>query len=93
MALIACKECGKQVSNDAAICPHCGKKLRMGLFAKVAVGVAAVFVAIIIYGLSIPENVAKANAARRVCEKELVPSGAATAYDCEREYDRIKAGR
>lgn len=24
MSLIACKECGKQVSDDAANCPHCG---------------------------------------------------------------------
>lgn len=26
MALIKCKECGKEISNDAKICPHCGKK-------------------------------------------------------------------
>lgn len=26
MALIKCKECGKEVSNTAKICPHCGKK-------------------------------------------------------------------
>ncbi len=27
MALINCKECGKEVSNMAEICPHCGVKI------------------------------------------------------------------
>jgi hypothetical protein len=26
MALIKCKECGKEISNEAEACPHCGKK-------------------------------------------------------------------
>lgn len=26
MALIKCKECGKEVSSTAKVCPHCGKK-------------------------------------------------------------------
>ena len=28
MALVACKECGKEVSKSAAACPHCGYKPR-----------------------------------------------------------------
>ena len=28
MALIYCRECGKQVSSNAAVCPHCGFDLR-----------------------------------------------------------------
>lgn len=24
MALIKCKECGKEISNTASFCPHCG---------------------------------------------------------------------
>jgi predicted amidophosphoribosyltransferase len=27
MALIACKECGKEISSKARVCPHCGKNL------------------------------------------------------------------
>jgi hypothetical protein len=27
MALRPCKECGKQISTEAAVCPHCGKKI------------------------------------------------------------------
>ena len=28
MALITCKECGKQVSDQAASCPHCGAPIK-----------------------------------------------------------------
>lgn len=28
MALINCKECGKQISDQAAVCPHCGAPLK-----------------------------------------------------------------
>lgn len=35
MALEACKECGKQISKKAAVCPHCGyKPRRTSLVAK-----------------------------------------------------------
>lgn len=27
MALVKCKECGKEISKDAETCPHCGKKI------------------------------------------------------------------
>ena len=33
MALVACKECGKEVSKKAKVCPHCGfKPKRTSLF-------------------------------------------------------------
>jgi len=25
MVLVTCKECGKEISSDAKVCPHCGK--------------------------------------------------------------------
>jgi hypothetical protein len=34
MALIKCKECGKDISSDVKACPHCGKKRGMGLLGK-----------------------------------------------------------
>ena len=40
MALINCKECGKEISDGAITCPHCGAKINttqgwklLGLFA------------------------------------------------------------
>jgi ribosomal protein L37E len=33
MALIKCKECGKEKSSQAKVCPHCGLKKR-GLIMK-----------------------------------------------------------
>lgn len=31
MAMIICKECGKDISSDARICPNCGKRLKIGI--------------------------------------------------------------
>lgn len=28
MAIVSCKECSKEVSNEAEICPHCGVRLK-----------------------------------------------------------------
>ena len=27
MAMVKCKECGKEISTSATECPHCGKKI------------------------------------------------------------------
>ena len=29
MALVVCKECGKEISSSATTCPHCGKVRRL----------------------------------------------------------------
>lgn len=50
MAMVQCKECGKDVSSSAAQCPHCGKKLKMGAVKKVLLGVVGLFVFILIIG-------------------------------------------
>jgi RNA polymerase subunit RPABC4/transcription elongation factor Spt4 len=43
MALVACKECGKEISKKAAICPHCGfKPKRTSTFTWIV----AIFVAV-----------------------------------------------
>ena len=45
--LIKCKSCEKEVSKSAKICPHCGKKLKMGMFLKLIIGVVVIIVAVI----------------------------------------------
>jgi len=32
-----CKACGKEVAKSAKVCPHCGKKLKMGWFLKLII--------------------------------------------------------
>ncbi|MCX4335218.1 MAG: TM2 domain-containing protein [Bacteroidales bacterium] len=44
MALILCKECGKEISDSAANCPHCGAPVVKDVFCKKC-------------GAKIPENV------------------------------------
>jgi intein/homing endonuclease len=50
MALIKCKECGKEISEDAEFCPHCGKKIKKSnLFLQI---VGILFVLALIGNLS-----------------------------------------
>lgn len=42
MALIYCRECGKQVSDSAAACPSCGVRVG-GTKSHVAAGILALF--------------------------------------------------
>jgi hypothetical protein len=45
MALVNCRECGKEVSNQAKVCPHCGARRRN----KVAGVIVAVLLLPFIY--------------------------------------------
>lgn len=44
MALHACKECGQQISSDAKVCPHCGKKTSAGTGCLVIFGLLILLV-------------------------------------------------
>jgi hypothetical protein len=69
MALIPCRECGKDISTEAAACPHCGApspapsvapptapKKGMGSFAKGILIVGGLFVAFLIFGALQPDR-------------------------------------
>lgn len=43
-ALKNCPACNKEVSKSAKICPHCGKKLKTGLFIKILAGLIVLMV-------------------------------------------------
>lgn len=47
MALINCKECGKQVSTEAKACPHCGAKppKKIGILGWIALAFFTILVA------------------------------------------------
>jgi len=42
MALINCKECGKQVSDKAVNCPHCGYEMNKSEGMKAVNGIALI---------------------------------------------------
>jgi zinc-ribbon domain len=48
MPLIKCKECGNENSKDAATCPKCGKRLKMGVVRKL--GLLGVIVCLMVVG-------------------------------------------
>jgi len=54
MALITCKECKKEISDNARSCPHCGDKKESGCLAPIflTVFMLAIAIAAIIIKLS-----------------------------------------
>ena len=50
MAIIKCRECGKDVSSDAKTCPHCGKSQASGLGGNVILIAILIVVTIIFIG-------------------------------------------
>lgn len=48
-ALKKCKSCGNDVDRGAKSCPHCGRKLKTGLFAKAII----VMIALVILGIAL----------------------------------------
>ena len=49
MALIACKDCGGDVSSDAKACPKCGAPIAQPLWTKQATQLVMLFFAIIAF--------------------------------------------
>ena len=43
MSLINCKECGKEISNTAKSCPHCGFEINKNQTTKLLIGLATIF--------------------------------------------------
>lgn len=61
MAIVACKECGKDVSDKAATCPSCGVRLKASRMWVVLITVMALVVAFFVAGALIdaPETAEK----------------------------------
>ena len=53
-----CKSCNKEVSKDAKVCPHCGKKLKMGLMAKIGI-LIVILIIIGVAGMPSSEDIEK----------------------------------
>ena len=43
-----CPSCEKEVAKSAKVCPHCGKKLKMGMFLKLIIGIVVIVVVVIV---------------------------------------------
>lgn len=84
MALIACKECNKEISSEAKACPSCGAKVphtKWWLWIPLSLGVAFLG-----YGFSIPEWEARAREERKACE-EFVRQLGGTQRQCDTIYE------
>ena len=93
MALTTCPECSKEVSTDAARCPHCGKKLKTGMLVKLLLSALAFIVLLMGIEALTPKYKTDAMDARRVCERDFIPGGLAAQADCDKMYRDAMAGR
>jgi len=61
MALIECKECGKQISSDAKSCPDCGKQLSKITLFGCMIALLGIVVAILVsvFGIAAIEDMLK----------------------------------
>jgi len=86
MAMIACGECGTEISTTAKACPKCGAVVPHAKIWPWVVGIpVALVIAFLLYGFSIPEYKAKAMEVRRVCEKIAAPG---QQYVCDQQYQQ-----
>lgn len=74
MALKKCTECTREVSSDAKHCPHCGKRLRMQTWKKVAMGVGGFFLLVGVLGPR--DRTRRADASMASASSEAVPAPA-----------------
>ena len=60
MALVKCEECGKEISSNVKVCPHCGYKRKRGIWFYVII-VFVIIVALAILGSNNDNSKLKAN--------------------------------
>lgn len=77
--LKSCKDCGKEVAKSAKICPHCGKKLKMGWFLKLIIFIFSLIILGALLQPSAEERAKNLNASMNILENsqpsELKSSG------------------
>lgn len=77
MALINCKECGKEISSEAATCPHCGVKNtpQINLKAKAKTSEIIVGVIVVLFGIGwlLPDKTPSTNAPASQSEATAAP--------------------
>jgi len=59
--LTECKSCKKEVAKKAKLCPHCGAKLKMGMFLKLVIGLVVLIVVAAILSPSKEQQMADLN--------------------------------
>jgi hypothetical protein len=88
MSLHPCAECGQEISNKASACPKCGAKVaKTKWWIWIPLGL---FLAFILFGMSIPKYKSEARQLRNACE-ELVKAGIGSLRECDQIYSEAIA--
>ena len=106
MALVACEECGKEISDKAAACPHCGApttaktepvpleqpqaQRKLRLWLWIPLGLVVAF---FLYAALLPEYKIHAIEMRKACEV-MIGSDFSRQRECDKIYaDAMAKGR
>ncbi|HEU0283269.1 MAG TPA: hypothetical protein VFQ99_05755 [Gallionella sp.] len=96
MALINCKECGKEVSTEATACPHCGAKppkKSSGLMILFIIVGSVIALVLIISGSPGGRSGEGEQARRAECAKALLEGSRVTSYLDKQAYDKVVADK
>lgn len=74
-ALTNCPACKKEVAKSAKLCPHCGKKLKMGFFSKLVIGIFILIAIGIIASPSKEDKLAVLNKIANANAENIDPAG------------------
>lgn len=97
MALISCKECSKEVSDNASKCPHCGARLKPSagatIFKFLFISFLGLMVLVFMVKSCVPKYEMEALESRRVCEEYLAGGNrlSITWQNCQKIYNEAMA--
>jgi len=84
MPLIKCHECGADVSDQSKSCVHCGVRIKPSIVKWLFIIPAALVAAFLLFGASIPNDVAASNASYRLCRDMLAKGQVSSLSDCDK---------
>ena len=83
--MIDCKSCGKQISREAKMCPHCGRDLKNSIWGSIF------FIACICYLLAVGCNIFYIQASyQEIIEKDGIKITMKVIYNYYKEHDIVE---
>lgn len=90
MALVKCKECGKEISKGAKICPQCGAKVKTSFLMKLFVFIICIIIIVSIFGGDKPNTTAKGQTVLNELEFNVLKTFVDDEINLLSQYDDVE---